>query len=281
MPQLQETHAVTFCEYPKLIYIWPLILMGPLFWYFASPTSAIVDSSNPLYTQFVGEPEPGAVQEPVTVQLTNENEFLGWVYIVALFLVLMTIGVDVERNYAVFWAVVLALIWLACWLLAEKNIPVFSHVYHFFTDLDVRYDRALGLVVSIFLFVPYAVMLGWAQLNSRWRITHNEFEHLSWGRADDSLARGAKRVRITYPDLFEFLLLGAGTIIVYSATGRTELRRIYNVPLLFLRRGRITQVLETTRVTTDAGEAAAIQAEAEESESTSEGPETGGGEDKL
>ena len=47
------------------------------------------------------------------------------------------------------------------------------------------------------------------------------------------------------------MLLGAGTLIVYSATGRTELKRIPHVPLIFLVRKKINRLLESTMVTSE------------------------------
>ena len=76
-------------------------------------------------------------------------------------------------------------------------------IFNFFEDQEVAYNRGFGLSISLLLLIPYLTMLVWARMQHRWRITHNEFEHYAWGRADDSLARGAKRVWSTYPDLLE------------------------------------------------------------------------------
>ena len=214
--------AVNFYAYPKLLFAWPLIAAGVIFYFIA-----------------------GATESAATL------EVLGWVYILLSLLVVLTLGVDIERNYAFVWVVIgLLFFFLGQWLSDAKGITVFGDIYNFFEGLDVRYDRGLGLSLSILLAVPYAVMFLWVRIQHKWRITYNEFEHYSWGRADDSLARGAKRVRSSYPDLLELLLAGAGTLVVYSATGRSELRRIPHVPLLPLLRWRINKILETTQVTT-------------------------------
>lgn len=217
----KRAHEVVFYSYPKLIYCWPLLLLGPLFWLLAAPDAS-----------------------PAVL------EVLGWVYLMVVVLVVLTIGVDFERNTAFFWAIVVALfILLGLWLKEKSGFTLFGNLFKFFDGLDATYSRGLGLAVSLLLIIPYAVMLAWARLQHKWRITHNEFERYSWGRADDSLARGAKRVRSTYPDFLELLLCGAGTLVVYSATGRTELVRIRNVPLLPLKRRRIDKILEQTAVT--------------------------------
>ena len=78
---------------------------------------------------------------------------------------------------------------------------------------------------------------------------------------DDSLARGAKRVRTSYPDFFELLLCLAGDLIIFDSVGRRELRRIPHVPFLPFVRKRINRILEKTAITAgemdDEAEAAA------------------------
>lgn len=231
-PNSPEVHEVTFISYPKLLFVWPLIVLGFLFWPLAG----------------IGADDPD--------RQAGVLEALGWFYIVAAILVILTLGVDVNRNQAIFWMVLIGLVWiLGLWLRDAKQILIVNNLYSWFADLDVRYDRAFGLVISVFLSVPYAVMLVYAWVNDRWRITHNEFEHYSMGRMDDSLGRGAKSVRTTFPDIFEMLLGMAGTLIVFNATGTKVLRRIEHVMFLPLVRKRLNRILESTAVTAAMSEA--------------------------
>ncbi|MFN0137928.1 MAG: hypothetical protein ACKVS9_17635 [Phycisphaerae bacterium] len=213
-------HEVRFVGYPKLLFIWPIILAGLIFYTFAHALN------------------PGAL------------ETLGWVYITILGVVILAMGVDVNRNQAIFWFVAI----FACWILglylnAVRNIPVFGWLLGWLDSIDVQYNGALGLAISIVLLVPYLIMIVYARLNDHWRITHNEFEHYSLGRMDDSLGRGAKTIRTEFPDVFEMLLGLAGTMIVYNASGTQELRRIPHVMFLPMVRQRLNKVLETVSVT--------------------------------
>lgn len=215
----EQVRDVVFHTYPKLLFIWPIIAAGFLFWPLA---------------------EWGLIF----------NESLGWIYLLVCVLVILTIGVDIERNHAVFWATAFGMFFfLGLWLSEKTGFTLFGNIFNFFEDQEVSYSQGFGLSVSILLLIPYLTMIFWARMQHRWRITHNEFEHYAWGRADDSLARGAKRVRSTYPDLLELLICGSGTLIVYSATGRSELRRIPHVPFIFRVRKRINRLLEATAVT--------------------------------
>ena len=275
--------SVTFYSYPKLVFAWPLIVMGVLFWFMGYPSTAELAGGAERVVEAVasgagdvtagtdgataaGELEAAAKEaaSQTGYAFSTRLEVLGWVYVIMAVLVVLTVGVDIERNVGVFWLVaILLFFFLGKWLGDAKGFPVFSHMYHFFAGMDVQYNRGLGLAVSALLLIPFGVIVFWARIQNKWRITHNEFEHYSLGRADDSLARGAKRVRSTYPDLFELLLMGSGTLIVYSATGRSELRRIPNVPMLPLLRRRINRILEQTAVTVTSNEASVLDEEAD------------------
>ncbi len=212
-------HEVTFYTYPKLLFIWPLILMGFLLW--------PIDKLQWVYP-----------------------EVLAWFWGITLMLVLITIGVDLNRNYSIFWLVIIAGFWiLILWLRDVKHFTLFGHIYRFFADLDPTYSRNLGLIISIPLCIIWIIMWAWTRINCKWRITHNELEHYQFGRMDDSLARGAKRIRTSYPDLFELLICLAGDLEIYDASGKRLLRRIEHVPLLPIIKKKINILMESTAVT--------------------------------
>ncbi len=212
---------VIFHTYPKLVFAWPVILAGFILFI---PASIWPDAEGFM-------------------------SILGWIYVGTIATVFMTMGIDLDRNLSVFWLVVVAAILLLTALLDANKIELLAPIARFFGWTEVSFDKGLALAISLMLTPPYLLMLFWSRLNHKWRMTHNEFEHYAWGRSDDSLARGAKRVRSTYPDWLEFMLMGAGTLIVYSATGRQELRRIPHVPMLFRVRKKINHLLESQSVT--------------------------------
>ncbi len=243
----RKANQVVFHTYPKLVFAWPLILAGFLFY----PLDALIGP-----------------------------QLLGWFYVFIMAGVVMTIGVDIDRNLAVFWLAIFGfLVFAGMWLQDAKQFTLIGDLYDWLFHRNVEYSRGLGLGVSLMLTPPYIVMVVWTHLQHKWRVTHNEFEHYAWGRADDSLARGAKRVRITFPDWLEFVLLGSGTLIVYSATGRQELRRIPHVPMIIRVKKKINRLLESQQVTIkDHSEMlAAEEVEAEEEEAAQQDAATGTG----
>lgn len=217
-------HEVVFYSYPKLLFIWPLILAGFVLWPFA----------------------------PAAAAHSDQLEVIGWVYITILWLVALTLGVDVNRNQSIFWGVVIFALWiLGLYLNEARNIPLFGWVMNWFGSLDVQYSRAMGLAFSIVLSIPYVIMFVYARFNDRWRITHNEFEHYSFGKMDEALGRGAKTIRTEFPDVLEYLLGGAGTLIVYSASGNQQIKKIEHVMMLTLVRKKLNKILETVSITTE------------------------------
>lgn len=225
-------HEVRFIAYPKLLFIWPLIVVGIVFY----PLAGWFEPTG-------GEMNAGAL------------EALGWVYLLLTVIVLMTLGVDVTRNQAIIWAVVIAALWIGGRYLEDvKGLTILGNIYAWFNSLDLRYHRGYGLAASAVLAVPFAIMLVHSYFDDRWRITHNEFEHYSFGRMNDSLGRGAKTIRTEFPDVFELLLGMAGTLIVYNATGTKELRRIPHIMFLPVVRKRLNVILETTAITAGAME---------------------------
>lgn len=262
--RVKEVHEVRFVTYPKLLFIWPLILAGLVFYPFGKPhhpKSAVVAAYDvamaaepaeaaPADEATASAPADAAPTKPADPFVARRLEVLGWIYVWVAALVLLTLGVNVDRNQAAFWLIFVGLIWvLGLWLQDSKGFTFFGDVYRWFAGLNVQYDRNLGLALSILMLLPYLLMIGWAYINNRWRITHNEFEHYSFGKMDDSLGRGAKSIRTAFPDVFELLLGLAGTLIVYNATGTKELRRIPHVMFLPFVRQRLNLILERTAIT--------------------------------
>jgi hypothetical protein len=252
-PHGKPVHQVAFTAHPKLLYAWPLILAGFLFWWPGNQPEAATPAANPpAATQLAGT--NATTGQPAAVPagpFSHKLEYLAWAYIWIALIVVLALGIDLGRNYALVLVLFIAFVWVLGVLLRDRyHFTLFGDIYRWFAERNVQYDRNLALCLSILLLVPYLFMLIWARLNDRWRITHNEFEHHSLGRSSDSLGRGAKAIRSEFPDFFEAVLgLGAGTLIVYDASGSRELRRISNVVLLPIVRRKIERILERTAVT--------------------------------
>ncbi len=250
-PPRREIHQVVFVTYPKLLFAWPILLLGFLLWPIAYPAHL-----QPTTAPAASAAAPAAATEAPAAQTAKSHrlENLAWLYIWVAVFVIVAMGIDVNRNQFAFLVAVVGLMWVfGLWLRDVKGFTLFGDIYRWFANLDVQYDRNSALVISILLSIPYGLMLVWGRLNDYWRITHNEFEHYSLGRLDDSLGRGAKTIRTEFPDMFELILGMAGTLIVRDASGTREIRRIPHVMFLPLVRQKLNKILEQMAVTTLSG----------------------------
>jgi uncharacterized membrane protein YobD (UPF0266 family) len=215
---------IVLYSYPPLIYIWPVIVLGFLFWF----TDKVPGMSHTLEA---------------------------WIYIITLVVVLLTMGIDVNRNMAVFWVVVLAaLSFCVLWLRGAKGFVIFDQIGVFFARLEPQYNAELGMITSIFLSAVYIIVIVGARINDKWVFTQNEIEHYAMFRGSSSLGRGAKGVRATYRDFFELMVLLAGDVEVRTAQGNRVLARMQNVPFLVLKMRKIDRILASYSVTPGAAD---------------------------
>ncbi len=215
-PQIES--AVIY-SYPALVYVWPIIVLGYLLWF--------TDKFN---------------------WLSPKTE--AWIYVIAFVVVLLTMGINVNRNMAVFWVVVIAAVWFfVLWLRGVKGFLFFDHIGRFFAHLNPSYSADLGVLVSIFLSVVYVIVIVAAHINDKWVFTQNEIIHHAAFRGTNSLGRGAKGVSASYKDFFELALLLAGDVEVKTAQGNRVMARINNVPFLVFRMRKIERILEAYSVT--------------------------------
>lgn len=98
----KKRQEVVLYTYPKLVFTWLLILAGFAFWFVAG-------------WQII------------------QPEALGWIYGIILILTLITVSIDVDRNAAAFWAVVIVACWVIVLYLRDvKALTIFALIYTFF-----------------------------------------------------------------------------------------------------------------------------------------------------
>lgn len=213
-----RVNELRFGSYPLFTLFWPLIVVG----------------------------------EFCAVLLHWKHDWQGpitWIYITTLMTCMVATGFDVRRNLAIGWMLFVALLWVGGLYLRDAlHIPVLGHLYDLFKSLDARIEpgfmHAMSLLVGIGLIGVVLNVL----LNHRWRITHNELHLVRRGEMEDAITRGAKRLSVEYPDVFELLLLGAGHIVVRDSRGKEEIRRIPRVPFLYFREKQLDQIAEAWAV---------------------------------
>lgn len=224
---------INFYSYPNLVFVWPLIVAGPLF---------------------------------AGLEKVVPAEVLGWLYAGVSLLVILALGIDIERNHVFMLALAgMAIAFAGMWLADAQNIPVFGEIFRWFADMDLQYDRTFGNILALFLAIAYLLMIIGTRFNNKWRITHNEIEQRAWGRREKAYPRIGKTFRTTYPDWLEALLCLSGSLVVSDSRGDRIVEQIDHIPLLPFKARRLDRILETWSVTVSNQEAV-IQVADEEAE---------------
>lgn len=209
---------ITVYSYPKLVYVWPIIALGYVFLF--SPSWDWVNSST-----------------------------IAWIYLGVMVTVFLTVCIDLDRIASLLWLSLIIIITLGYTVIRLYFGATFlDDIGRWFASLSPDYPAQFCYVIGILLTIPYVIMIIGTRANNPWDISHNQIEHRSFLGKDDVHARGAKRVKVTYPDMLELLLLGSGTLTVYTAQGNHIIAEIRNIPLLIFRMGRIDRILEALEV---------------------------------
>jgi hypothetical protein len=157
----------------------------------------------------------------------------------------------VRRNLAIGWILFVSLCWVAgLYLRDAQHIPVLSDIKQFLANFDATVSPGFLHAVSLLFLVGLIGVLINVFLNHRWRVTHNELHLFRHGEGEDAITRGAKRISVEFPDVFELLILGAGHVVVRDSKGKEEIRRIPRVPMLLFREKELDAIAEVWAVTT-------------------------------
>src|SRR3954451_21685288 len=111
----QAPREIVFHAYPRLIFAWPIILLGFL-----------------LY--------------PLDAWVVVRPDILAWLWGSTLFVVILTLGVHVNRNLSLFWAVLGSAAWLlGIYLRDGRGPPPFSALSQLGAALTPPYPRHAAL----------------------------------------------------------------------------------------------------------------------------------------
>ena len=190
----QAHREVVFHAYPRLIFAWPIILLGFLLY--------------PLDAWGVVRPD-----------------ILAWLWGSTLFVVILTLGVHVNRNLSLFWAVLGSAIWLLG-----------------------TYPRHAALAFSVALLVPYLLCWTGARVDEKWVLTHYEVERRRKFSQRESLPRGGLTIDAQYNDMFKFIFgFGGGSLRILDREGNLlrEIRWVFFLPRV---RQRIDEIVEVAPV---------------------------------
>lgn len=176
-------------------------------------------------------------------------DILAWLWGSTLFVVILTLGVHVNRNVSFFWAVLGSAIWLlGIYLRDLRGFTPLAGLSQFVADPNPPYPRHAALVLSAALLVPYLIRWAGALVDEKWVLTHYEVERRRSFSQRESLPRGGLTIDAQYNDMLKFILgFGGGSLRVLDREGNIlrEIRWVFFLPRV---RQRIDEIVEVAPV---------------------------------
>ena len=214
----QVPREIVFHAYPRLIFAWPIILLGFL-----------------LY--------------PLDAWGLVRPDILAWLWGSTLFVVILTLGVHVNRNLSLFWEVLGSAIWLlGSYLRDMRGFAPLAGLSQFAADLNPPYPCHAALAFSVALLVPYILCWAGARIDEKWVLTHYEVERRRKFSQRESLPRGGLTIDAQYNDMFKFIFgFGGGSLRILDREGNLlrEIRWVFFLPRV---RQRIDEIVEVAPV---------------------------------
>lgn len=161
------------------------------------------------------------------------SRLLTWPWLITLIVTFIMMGMRFGRVQVGFLVAAVAVVGLTLALVETMgDVDIFEYIGQFLTDIRVRVDSGVPLVVSTVLGILFAGMAAWRRLNDRWSLkaTGNYLDHENFQEKDRTISKGAKTFVAVYPCLLKrYLLFGYGDIEVRSSTGAKLIDRIEGV----------------------------------------------------
>lgn len=162
---------------------------------------------------------------------------------------ILTLGVHVNRNLSLFWAVLGSALWLLVIYLRDlRGFAPLSGLSQFLGDLNPPYARHAALAFSVALLVPYLLSWAGARIDEKWVLTHYEVERRRKFAQRESLPWGGLTIDAQYNDMLKFIFgFGGGSLRVLDREGNVlrEIRRVFFLPRV---RQRIDEIVEVAPV---------------------------------
>lgn len=218
-PKPRKQESVTLVAYPKIIFMWPT-------WLIALAAA--------VFLSFAGD------QQNSTIVVT-------WTFLIVLGINLVVLGFDFPRTTSLTLFFLGVAIVLAAVLLVVYMPNVLPAVTDWVTSIHPRANATFYWLVSIVLTAIFILVL----INRRfdyWEVRPNELLHHHGILSDlERFPSPHLRVEKEINDIFEYLLLGSGRLIL-QPSGERKAIVLDNVPWISHKEREITQLLGALQV---------------------------------
>jgi hypothetical protein len=219
-------HRIILRPWPKIIFLYPTMLAALVvgLWQLVEQPSAGAPAAppDPAAAPAPAEPgatpaAPGAAEVPTALELGRGNVAAGRIFFVIMAFNLLVIAFEFSRLKSVaILFLSLAILFLLLYL--GKMFPVFDVLWDLITRLHISASTSFYLCFGCFLLIVYVGVFISTRWNY-WEIRHNEIVNHT-GFLGDIRRFPSPNLKMTkeITDVFEFLLLNSGRIILYPAS---------------------------------------------------------------
>jgi hypothetical protein len=211
--------SVTLVAHPKIIFMWPT-------WLIALAAA--------IFLSVVGDQ-------------ANSIEVVTWTFLIVLGVNLVVLGFDFPRTTSLTLFFLGVALVLAAVLLVVYVPNILPAVTNWITGIHPRANATFYWLISIVLTVIFVLVL----LNRRfdyWEVRSNELLHHHGILSDlERVPSPHLRVEKEINDVFEFLLLGSGRLILHPSGDRKAIV-LDNVPWISHKEREITRLLGALQV---------------------------------
>ncbi|MDD5026192.1 MAG: hypothetical protein PHH13_02325 [Candidatus Peribacteraceae bacterium] len=221
MPKSDFPQSITFYHYPKMLYMWPLIVAGVLFWvlYFALGPKA--------------------------------DTPLGWLYQSILIIVVVTLGIDLRFRHMLVCLVVAMLLIVSLVTLNLAGVDIYTGPFSVLKLCKPYFDAGGAFFTSIILAILYVLMYVWVHFFRKVKISEGIVTVSIYGESDITFLADSRVINVDFPDVLKRLLgPDAGTVtITDTKSGRSV--TLQNIPFLSSLKKRIQHLLIMKVITSE------------------------------
>ncbi|MBL8851327.1 MAG: hypothetical protein JNG89_16715 [Planctomycetaceae bacterium] len=223
----KTVERVVLVSFPKIVFLWP------------SYVAALIAA---LYMSLSGEVPQVDVAETMPTQA-----IMGWMFLIVLSINLVVLSFDFPRATSLVIFFVLATIALALWLVAVK-FPTFMPILgRWITSIQPEANATFYWFFFAVLSIIYLAVIFETRFDY-WEVRGNELLH-HHGMLSNMERFPAPQLKIDKEinDIFEFLLLGSGRLILHPSNERRAIV-LENVLWINGKEKQITDMLGTLQV---------------------------------
>jgi len=223
----ESVERVVLVSYPKIVFLWPSYL------------AALIAA---LYMTFSGD-----VPQAEAAATMPTQAVMGWMFLIVLSINLVVLSFDFPRATSLVIFFVLVTIALALWLVAVKFPNAMPTLGRWITAVQPEANATFYWFFMAVLSIIYLAVIIETRFDY-WEVRGNELLH-HHGMLSNMERFPAPQLKIDKEinDIFEFLLLGSGRLILHPSNERRAIV-LENVLWINGKQKQITDMLGTLQV---------------------------------